>query len=178
VETLFKQLAKSLNRQHQREGTVACQFFSKNLYVGGLKIPEVFVRAIFRRFEVPVDLPVVQIYGGPGTNLDKKDMIIEKEAKSDMGLYRTPSGSFIIADLSAVKTIDSVFFETILFDLGENPPSVKGIRVVGQQESSVSLLPFEVRVVPKNSGQYFDLMRGLTILSEAQTSTDRKGPEG
>jgi hypothetical protein len=115
----------------------------------------------------------------PHTYLDEKHMIIEKEAKSDMGLYRTPSGSFMIADLSAVKTIDSAFFEAILFDLGENPPAMKGVGVVGQQEPSVSLLPFEVRVVPKNSGQYFDLTLGLKpIISEAQTSTDRKGPEG
>lgn len=180
VENIFRQLAGLLKERPEKEGTVGYEIFPANLYVGGIKIPEMFVRAQFRVLNMPVDLPTVQIYGEPAADLEGNDMIIEKEEKSDMGLYRTPSGSFIIADISTIKVVDSAFFQAFLFDLGENPPGVKGVRIVGRSEPSVHRLPLSVKVIPKNSHLHYVLSRGLDpiateITDSKEGCTDQKG---
>jgi hypothetical protein len=158
VEFLFKEFAGQLRSFKQAKGGARLQVFTKDLYVGGLKIEEIIIRGEFERMEIPLLLPTVQVYGRLEEEPLKKMVSIEKVANTNFEIFRAPDGAFLVVDLSVVEPLKNAFFQSVLLHNRDGVP-VRGVGLVGEVKPHLDLLPFRMRTIRRNSRLYASLLR-------------------
>ena len=156
VDTIFKSLAKKLDRTERLGGGARIQLFTKNLLFKGSQVNEIILQSNYDLKRYQEELPVISIYGAPGQR-KTPEVIIERQEKSNFEIYKNEKSFSCIIDMSVVKSKPGAIFKCILFDFGK-PVTLYAIKVIGLDTSIYSLIPFSIETVKRESMLYRKLL--------------------
>lgn len=152
IDSIFRKAMNEADTRGKKKGGIKFEVFTKQLLFRGSQINEIIFQSNYDTIRLPVELPLVFVYGNPNIKINP-DMFIEGQSSSKFEIYRNKSQSFVIADLSVVGSIRSSIFKAILFDF-QVPVSLNGIKIIGEDEKSKYLIPFETIEIQKDSIEY------------------------
>ena len=153
LDHAIRQIARKLFESVSDGNVFAIQIFTPDLYVSGVKAPELLVAGNWRRVEIRVPLPLVSSYGSPDENPLSGDAIVEKAWLSDTEIHHLRDSVLPTIDMESVPAPRQGVLQDILMDLGK-PRTIKAIGVIGPHPGSKTMYLYRLQAIRKDSGKY------------------------
>lgn len=165
VEGLFRDAANHLSGGKIREGIVKIQYFTKELFLGSVMVPEITFQVDWRWLHRDLSLPYVLAFtkGGDDPGRDS-EALVEKDFHSRTEVYHLHSGVCPVVDVSLAPLEEGCYLRTILIDLGQ-PLTLTGSGLVGLGEPQLTLIPIQLQIVRRNSPEYHALTADGDLVS-------------
>lgn len=156
IEMMFKSVVGVLDKMKRPSGGIRIQLFPINMIFGSRQMQEIIFQSNYKKKRVSVKLPIVTVYGAPDSP-ENKDMFVESQKVSSFEIYRYNDTVFVIVDLSIAPPMKGAIFKSVLFDF-KKPVKMSGVKLIGQKLETYTMIPFQVRLVHKDSAMYHSLL--------------------
>jgi hypothetical protein len=153
-------VAKGLDERNIPEGPFTIQLHLTDTTLGSMPVTEAILSARFKWVHRDVRLPFVMVYGASQDVLSAESLI-EKNTYSRSEIYHTPDGAFPVIDISSLVEIEQPFMKRITVALSEGV-LIKGIGVVGINESPKTFSKFQFGIITRSSSEYRDFLLRAT----------------